>query len=544
MTLHPLARNQLRKAFPATLPDLPELEAFVGLVSDAYTAIDDERRLTELSIQLASDELVVRNTRLEDQLAELRRLEQAVARRTAELDRRNRALALILDNVDQGLAMIALDGSIGDECSHALVAWLGAPPPGTPLWRYLAPDDPDLEAWIQLGFDSLATDAMPFDVVLGQLPGRIERGGRQLRLEYRPVGDPPTALLLVVTDITAEIAYERVERAQRELIAAIEAAERDRLGFFAFVRETHAMLASYDTAEISADERLRQIHTLKGNAALFGLTSLAAQCHELETQLTTFGVPLDGWAPLLDAWRALYTRLDDLLHVSARRTIVIDRDEYQAVVDALDRPDAPWAVALRRWGKGPTRGPLERFAAQARQLARRLGKAELDVAIDDHGVYLDGDLFAPLWSVLVHVVRNAVDHGVEPADDRLAAGKPARARLRLATVPRGDDLAIDIEDDGRGIDWAAVAARAAERGLPHATPRELTEALFADGVSTAVEVTELSGRGVGMAALRAVCGSLGGAVEISSERGRGTRVRCVVPLRAPARQAQIAALCG
>ena len=547
MTLHPLASRQLRKAFPSTVPDLPELEAFVGLINTTYTDIEEERRLADYALQVASDALVMRNTRLEDQLAELRRLEAAVARRTAELDRRNRDMTLILDHVNQGLLTVGLDGALGGECSAALVRWLGAPPPGARLWTYLAGDDADLSAWIELGLDCLAGGSMPHDVVLGQLPARIERDGRQLRVEYRPIGEPISALLLVISDITAEVAYEGVERVQRELLAAIEAAERDRHGFFAFVRDTHAMLTSLPTAELSTEERMRQLHTLKGNAGMFGLTHLADQCHELESELAEAG-ELRGAEPLLAAWLALYERLDALLHVSARRTIVVDRDEYQAVVDALDalaQPNAPWAVALRRWGKGPTRGPLERFARQAHQLAARLGKAELDVAIEDHGVYLDGDLFAPLWSVLVHVVRNAVDHGVESTAERLAAGKPARARLRLSTMARGDDLVIEVEDDGRGIDWAAIAERARDRGMPHATAPELLEALFADGVSTATTVTEVSGRGVGMAALRASCAALGGRVEIASEPRHGTRVRCVMPLaRPPARAQQRTARCG
>ena len=95
---------------------------------------------------------------------------------------------------------------------------------------------------------------------------------------------------------------------------------------------------------------------------------------------------------------------------------------------------------------------------------------------------------------------------------------------------RSDELVIEIEDDGAGIDWRAVATRAHALGLPAETPRELTEALFENGMSTAKEITQEAGRGVGMSALRATCSDLGGTIELTSAAGRGTLVRCRIPL--------------
>lgn len=123
-----------------------------------------------------------------------------------------------------------------------------------------------------------------------------------------------------------------------------------------------------------------------------------------------------------------------------------------------------------------------------------------------------------------------LDHGIEPTAQRLACGKPARAQLVLTTELRGGELVVEIRDDGRGIDGSAVTTRAAAMGLPIRTPRELADALFASGLSTAPEITETSGRGLGMSALRATCSELGGRVELLSEPGAGTTVRCCVPI--------------
>jgi len=530
--LHPIVQRQLREAFPGGVPDVPGLDALVAAVGETYASGEDDRRELLGSIQLAAAELIERNRDLQRKIDELTRLERDVARRTAELDRRNRDMSLILDHVAQGFATVALDGSIGHECSHAFARWFGAPGQDARIWSYLAGHDPNLASWIQLGFDSLSTGAMPTDLMIAQLPPRIDRGGRQFRVEYRPIGAPLTGFLVVVSDITDELARKHEEAAQRELFTVIENAYRDRTGFLAFIRETSELVRHGETADLELADLQREIHTVKGNSAMFGALSVSEICHELESHMENEGSIPDraAWATLIDTWRVFHDRVDALLGLSQRRAVLVDWDEYQAVLASLDDPERSWAVRIQRWGQDATRAHLERFADQARQLAHRLGKAELDVEIRDNGVSVEADRFAPVWSALVHAVRNAVDHGIEPTDQRVALGKPPRGRLTLATELRGSELVIEIADDGGGVDWQAVAARAAALGLPGTSPRELSTAVFASGLSTAAQVTQTSGRGLGMTALRTTCTELGGRVELTSERARGTTVRCFLPL--------------
>jgi two-component system, chemotaxis family, sensor kinase CheA len=177
----------------------------------------------------------------------------------------------------------------------------------------------------------------------------------------------------------------------------------------------------------------------------------------------------------------------------------------------------------------PAARRLGQFAEQARQIAARLDKPGIVVRIADHGVRLDPRRYAKLWSSAIHAVRNAVDHGLESPDARARAGKPNHGELHLASRFSGNEIVIEIRDDGRGIDWAAVRERCEEQGIPSATPEALTAALFRDGLSTAHVVSDLSGRGVGMAVLLAATRELGGRIEIESEHGRGTTVRIVLP---------------
>lgn len=407
-----MVERQLREAFPDGVPEHAEIQAFVAAVSQAYTAADTER-------------------------ARLSRLEQGMVERTTELDQRNRNMTLLLNHVSQGFATVDLDGTIRAECSQAFARWFGAPRSDEPIWSLLAGDDANLAAWMQLGFESIHSDLMPIDVVLGQLPRRLDRGGRQLRLEYQPIGVPLTAILIVVSDATDEIARQRAEAAQHELLAVVDNAYRDRAGFLAFIRDTNGLLRE-PADGMPLTELKRRVHTLKGNAALFGVTSVADACHDIESRIDAESTAPDAdtWAILLDAWHAFHDRVEELLQVSQRRAILVDWDEYQSVLGAIGDDEPAWAAQIRKWSQDPTKPHLEHFADRARQLARRLGKADLDIELCDNELRVDGDRFAPLWSALVHTVRNAIDHGIEttevPARPRQAGARQAGARHRAA----------------------------------------------------------------------------------------------------------------
>lgn len=165
--------------------------------------------------------------------------------------------------------------------------------------------------------------------------------------------------------------------------------------------------------------------------------------------------------------------------------------------------------------------PLDRLGRYAQALGERLGKGEIELVVDAPSHLRLGARWASLWSVLVHVVRNAVDHGIDPPDERAARGKPATPRLRLSASVEAGRLFVRVEDDGRGIDWARVAERAAQRGLPSSTREALVRALLAPDFSTRDEVTTTSGRGAGLAAVDEEVRDLGGSIQVDSVDGAG-----------------------
>lgn len=145
-----------------------------------------------------------------------------------------------------------------------------------------------------------------------------------------------------------------------------------------------------------------------------------------------------------------------------------------------------------RWE--PVSRILERMAQQARGLAFRLGKGAIDVRVEADDLRLDPTRWDPLWSALIHVLRNAVDHGLEPAVERAALGKSERGCVGLKAQRSAQNCRLVLSDDGRGVDWPQVRSLCLSRKLPADSRRDLVDALLSHGFSTRPEVTEMSGR--------------------------------------------------
>ena len=445
--------------------------------------------LGALVILFFTRQVSVRDSQLKDYAATL---EQKVEARTRELDERNRGMRLVLDNVDQGFLTIDPHGALASERSSIVDRWFGAPEPGERLTGYIGRHAPEFATWLELGLESLRDGFLPPELCFAQLPTRFTAGASTYDVAYSPIqrDDELQRILVIVSDVTEHITRERAEREQREIVALFQRITADRAGFDEFIDEANDLVASIATPGDPVVER-RTIHTLKGNCGIYGLDSYAAECHHLETELAESSAPLDAAqrARLADAWRTTNQRL----------------------------------------------------ANHAINLARRLGKGDLDIAITDDGIRLDTAVWAPFWAAMVHVVRNAVDHGIEPPEVRAATAKPARPKLSFSATRARGRLLIAVADDGRGIDWEEVRVRARAVGLPAESQADLERAIFADGLSTATVATDTSGRGVGMSALRDAVAARGGTIEVESTPGRGVTIRYrfpeadgqILPLRPP-----------
>ncbi|HEX2689263.1 MAG TPA: response regulator [Kofleriaceae bacterium] len=217
------------------------------------------------------------------------------------------------------------------------------------------------------------------------------------------------------------------------------------------------------------------------------------------------------------------------IHAALRSMASTSRDTMHDVerlrADLDEVVSLAWSLRL-----APVYPTLAELGEHALELARAQGK-QLHVRIDDGGALVERRLLDEVREPLLHLVRNAVDHGIEPAHER--GNKPVPAEIVLSAEGHGDLVIVNVSDDGRGIDIARVRAVAIARGLAEPTTLLSEEAahelLFAHGFSTRQDATNLSGRGVGLDAVRRRLGSIGGRVSVANNPGGGTRFSIYIP---------------
>ena len=176
---------------------------------------------------------------------------------------------------------------------------------------------------------------------------------------------------------------------------------------------------------------------------------------------------------------------------------------------------------------------FSRFPRMVRDLAQRLGK-QIELKLTGEQTELDKTVLEKIGDPLVHLVRNSIDHGIETPSNRTAAGKPAAGTVHLDACHRGGNIAVEVSDDGGGLDKNRILAKARDRGLvgPNdvLTDEQVYELIFLPGFSTAEKTTDVSGRGVGMDVVRRNIKELGGKIELRSELGKGSKTIITLPL--------------
>lgn len=238
-------------------------------------------------------------------------------------------------------------------------------------------------------------------------------------------------------------------------------------------------------------------------------------------------------------------RLDTLLHMigelvvrrSAVEQLAADTGDQRLLtaVGELTRASQSVQDMVMRVRMVPIDTAFARLPRLVRDLSHQLGK-EVELIIEGRDTELDRTAVDALVEPLMHLVRNAIDHGIEEPDVRKAADKPEQGRLRIAARHEGGEVVIAIADDGAGVDLEAVVKRAVERGIVDAEtaariePDQAVELLFTPGFSTRAEVTDVSGRGVGMDAVRSAVRGFGGDVSVHTELGKGTTTELRMPL--------------
>jgi HAMP domain-containing protein/HPt (histidine-containing phosphotransfer) domain-containing protein/two-component sensor histidine kinase len=505
-----------------------------ALVASTNEMIDRLNR-TERERGAALHSLETLNERLEAEVEQrtqrLTQANEALARAIRDQAQANADMRLVLDSVGQGFLSADRAGVVTGKHSTKTEDWFGPLAPGSRLWDYLGARDRRFALQLEAAWMGLADDALPLEVVLGNCPERLRLGALTLQIEYRPLWDRGTlaGVVLVVSDVSAAIEAERAALAQHELTQLLDHLVRDRNGVIQFVREARRIVEALGRGSPDA---ARLLHTLKGSAGQYGITSVARACQDLEEQLAESAGSGErpDYGSVCDAWQAFIERARALVHMDQSPVDISERDLYtlrEHVAKGTPRSVLDRLIAELRYE--PIARPLERAANKARELALRLGKGAIETSVEADELRFAPERWGQLWAASLHAVRNAVDHGLETPEERLASGKALPGRIALSAHLDTENLVISVADDGRGVDWAGVAQRARQAGLPWATHEDLVAALFTDGITTSRVPSEISGRGLGLAALRSAVADLGGSIEIESAPERGTTLRMRLP---------------
>lgn len=510
-----------------------KLVGVLYLENDTAVGAFSASRIETLKFLAGHAAVALQNARLYDELqAANENLERRVRERTAALSLRNQDMRRVLDNVEQGLLTIDLEGRLAPERSRAVDKWLGELEPGSLFSAYLARIDPRVAEFFRLSFRQLQEGELPEEVLIEQLPTKLMTDSRQLQLTYQPIHADAklVALLVVIDDVSEAVRRARDEAEQKEEISLYRHFSEDRNGVLGFFEEGQALVDDLvDSTEIDAVLQ-RNLHTLKGNAAVFGLGTLVQHCHAAEDAAAEQALEPEHLNRVVERFLALKQALISLTGGAAAERVDVPRATLRTLAQnlAAGLPPAAAAASIERLLLEPVRPSLERLASYARALASRLGKAEPLVDIVDGGCAMDGKRAAPLFATLVHLIRNAVDHGLETRAELQASGK-GRCRLSLGLSLDGKEACLSVQDNGRGIDWEVIRRRARARGLPAAESSDLVAALFSPEFSSRDQATQVSGRGVGLAAVQAEVTRLSGRILVDSTVKGGTRFRIFVP---------------
>ena len=238
-------------------------------------------------------------------------------------------------------------------------------------------------------------------------------------------------------------------------------------------------------------------------------------------------------------------RLDDIMNMVGELVLVRNRlvtleqslasEEMSKAVSSLDVVTADLQMSVMKTRMQPIKKVFGRFPRVVRDLSRTM-KKEVKLELIGEDTDLDKNLVEALADPLVHLVRNSVDHGVEMPDVRIAAGKPAQGTVILSAEQEGDHIMLSIEDDGAGMNADYLRQKVVEKGLmdeeaaARLDDKECYNLIFMPGFSTKDQISDISGRGVGMDVVKTRIAQLNGGIDIDSEEGKGTRIAIKVPL--------------
>ncbi|QDR82907.1 ATP-binding protein [Sporomusa termitida] len=481
----------------------------------------------------------------------------------------------LLDNAGQGFLSFGEDLKVAGEYSAECVVIFNQEIQAEPVPALLYPDDKGQQVFLEALFKKIFQEENVFlrDNYFSLLPDELQFADNYIQITYKlinhPVEPERKEILLVLTDITQQRDMEKKIQEEKNVLSMVVRAVTHYQEFNKAMQEYEVfcrqelpeLLAGQESAVHKINTVFRAVHTWKGTLGQLGMCRVAAGLHELESDLAKLrdkaaaGIEQQELVACFTAYppEVLYSWLEQELTQLRRilgdqfflqdETIVIESCKLRQLEDKVQRLLSPGQARiliaeLQRLRYKPFADLLGMFPEYIANVALNQGKEIKPLVISGTKTLVDPVKYHDFTKSLVHVFRNAVAHGLETPDERLAAGKEIAGYIRCDLQEAGANLVVTIADDGRGIDETIIRQLAVTKGICtetaacSLTDAEVVQLIFGDGFSSVATAGELSGRGVGLSAVKYEIEKLGGSIEVLTEVGKGTQFIFSLPLSA------------
>ena len=516
----------------------------------------------------------IKNIRMREVIEEQNRnLEAKVEERTAELRQKNDDIANMMANMHQGLFTITLGGLIHPEYASYLEEIFETDRIADRNFSDL------LFSNTAAGADAVDQNITAVDAIVGEdemmydfnshclmkeMVIKFDEGREKiLELDWDPIitDGQVNKLMVTIRDVTELKALEReAEGQKRELtiIGEILAVDAAKFGDFIkasqeFLAKCRALIETNTEKDVGViSELFRNMHTIKGNARTYGLKYITDVVHAVESSyddLRKYDEVLWDQERLLAELTGAEQIIGHYAHVfrdklgrdsEAAKSVSLDPNRlalWLASIRGLTRTDMTSSVKgvvseaynmLVSISAKPLSAVISDVLISANSLADQLGKARPNIEIDNGDIFIEGEAHSTLNNIFMHVFRNAMDHGIESIDERFQKGKSVQGTIKVVVTHEADGFAtLAVRDDGRGIAITKIYEMAIKKGIydigtPRPSAIDIANLIFASGFSTAEQVTDVSGRGVGMDAVKNFLEKSGGGISVALDEGKET----------------------
>ena len=380
----------------------------------------------------------------------------------------------------------------------------------------------------------------------------VDGSTRTIQFEYRALNSRAGKLdkvIVVASDVTDRLKHQREALQQSERVRKISKAASNVEAYLSFLEEAIKLFRSADqlfakTALSDAEDGQlkRDLHTIKGSVGVFEFSSIGAAVHQLETCLGESGfcdkAKVD-WESIKDRWKFETSDIDQTLGLQILKgRIMVPKEKFERFIDhARASNDRILGNLLADAVRYPVSQIFSKYADYLLKMSERSnGDKQVAMSFVADSSEVGSEEVQGLNGILLHIFRNCFDHGIEPATERQAMHKPAAGIVSVAIYrKKSGDLHLVVKDDGGGIPVEKLVSKAVSRGIwtperaAKASPQEKIDLIFAPNLSTKEQLSETSGRGVGMDAVRQMLTEMDGRISVYTEAGVGTQFEIDVP---------------